>query len=96
LFIGGLYRFHNKLRLCIVNHVPNFRKQPRDFDDIIHVIWERDYADETVRIFKHTLAIGESYIAKERAEIRADRGASEYYEWRVDRIQLPDGNLGVP
>jgi PAS domain S-box-containing protein len=67
----------------------------RGLDEIVHVMWERDYADETVRIFEHTLATGESYVAKERAEIRADRGVMEYYEWRVDRIQLPDGNLGV-
>jgi two-component sensor histidine kinase len=58
-------------------------------------MWERDYADEIVGIFKHTLTTGESYVAKERAEIRADRGVMEYYEWRVDRIQLPDGNLGA-
>jgi PAS domain S-box-containing protein len=67
----------------------------RDLQEIIHVMWETDYADETVRIFKHTLVTGESYVAKERAKIRADRGVMEYYEWRVDRIQLPDGNLGV-
>jgi PAS domain S-box-containing protein len=67
----------------------------RDLDDILHIMWESDYADETARIFKHTLASGESYVAKERAEVRADRGVMEYYEWRVDRIQLPDGSLGV-
>jgi two-component sensor histidine kinase/CheY-like chemotaxis protein len=67
----------------------------RDFDEITHIMWEKDYANEIVRIFKHTLATGESYIAKERAEIRVDRGVTEYYEWRVDRIQLPNGNWGA-
>ena len=67
----------------------------RDFDEIAHAMLERDYADEIVRIFKRTLATGKSYIAKERAEVHADRGVIEYYEWRDDRIQLPDGRLGV-
>jgi hypothetical protein len=30
LLIGSLYRFRNKLRLCIVNHVANLRKQPEN------------------------------------------------------------------
>jgi PAS domain S-box-containing protein len=87
-------RHVNPTALCMFGDIPG-GLIGRDFDHIIHVIWEKDYADETVRIFKHTLATGESYVAKERAEIRADRGVMEYYEWRVDRIQLPDGNLGV-
>ena len=47
------------------------------------------------RIFRHTLETGEPYITSERAEIRADRGVTEYYEWRLDRILLPDGRFGV-
>ena len=50
----------------------------RDFDEIIHLLWERDYADEIVRIFRHTLATGEPYVTAERVELRLDRG--------VDRI----------
>jgi PAS domain S-box-containing protein len=67
----------------------------RDFGEIIHLLWERDYADETVRIFRHTLKTGEPYITSERAEFRADLGVTEYYEWRLDRIVLPDGRYGV-
>jgi PAS domain S-box-containing protein len=60
----------------------------RDFDEIMHVVWENDYADEIVRRFRRTLATGAPYIAPERAEWRADRQITEYYEWRVDRITL--------
>ena len=67
----------------------------RDFDEVMHVFWEDDYADEIVRIFKHTLATGESYVAPECAERRRDRGVVEYYEWRSDRITLPDGRYGL-
>lgn len=66
-----------------------------DFDEIIHRLWEKDYADEIVRIFRHTLETGESYVTPERAELRIDRGTTEYYEWRLDRITLPDGRYGV-
>jgi PAS domain S-box-containing protein len=66
-----------------------------DFDKIIHLLWEKGYADEIVQIFRHTLATGEPYITPERAEFRIDRGVREYYEWRLDRIVLPDGRFGV-
>jgi PAS domain S-box-containing protein len=67
----------------------------RDFDQIIHILLEKDYADEIARIFRHTLATGESFSTKQRAEFRADRERAEYYEWRLDRIRLPDGSFGV-
>ena len=67
----------------------------RDFDELVHIVWEKSFADELVRIFRHTLETGESYRTSEQAEYRADRGVMEYYEWRVDRILLPDGRFGV-
>ncbi len=65
----------------------------RDFDEILHILWEREYADEVVRLFRHTLETGESFATPERGEQRSDRGVTEYYEWRLDRITLPDGSL---
>src|SRR6202007_2591849 len=38
---------------------------------------------------------GESYATPERIEHRADRDATEFYEWRIDRIPVPDGRCGV-
>src|SRR6185436_8443524 len=67
----------------------------RDFDEIVHILWEKDYADELVRIFRHTLDTGESYVTPERAKRRADRGVTEVYEWRLDRITQADGRFGV-
>lgn len=65
------------------------------FDRVIHRLWNAEYADEVVARFRHTLATGEPYHSSGRAEWRADRGAMEYYEWRIDRILLPDGRFGV-
>lgn len=67
----------------------------RDFDEVMHVVWAKEYADEVVRIFRHTLETGETYVTAERAEHRSDRDNIEYYEWRLDRIILPDGRYGV-
>ncbi len=67
----------------------------RDFDDVIHTLWEQEYADEVVSIFRHTLQTGEPYATQRRDEFRIDRDRLEYYEWRVERITLPDGSYGV-
>jgi PAS domain S-box-containing protein len=67
----------------------------RDFDEVIHLLWNRNYADEIVMIFRHTLETGEPYATPERSEYRIDRQMNEYYEWRLDRILLPDGRFGV-
>jgi PAS domain S-box len=67
----------------------------KDFDEVIHHLWEKEYADEVVRIFRHTLKSGEPFFMPEREDFRIDRKAKEYYDWRLDRITLPDGSFGV-
>jgi PAS domain S-box-containing protein len=66
-----------------------------DFDDVIHRLWPPAFADEIVRLFRHTLDTGERYVAAERSEERRDRGVAEHYEWQINRIPLPDGRFGV-
>ena len=67
----------------------------RDFGEVMHILWPQAYADEVVGIYRHTLKTGESYSTVERIEHRLDRGTKESYEWRTDRIVLPDGRFGV-
>jgi PAS domain S-box-containing protein len=67
----------------------------RDFAEIIHILWEKEYADEIIGNFRNTLATGQPYVVTERAERRRDRGVTKCYEWRLDRITLPDGRYGV-
>ncbi len=67
----------------------------RDFAEIVHVLWEPDHADDIVRRFRHTLETGESFVTPGRARRRADRGSTEVYEWRLDRITQADGRFGV-
>jgi PAS domain S-box-containing protein len=98
----GVYLVDADFRIRDVNPValPVFGDIPggvigRDFDEVMHVLWQQQYADEVVRIFRHTLETGDPYMTRERAEFRADRRVMEYYEWRLDRIALPDGRFGV-
>jgi PAS domain S-box-containing protein len=67
----------------------------RDFEEVIHMLWDKKFAAEIIGIFRNTLDTGEPYQTPERSEHRIDRDATEYYEWRVDRIPLPEGGFGV-
>jgi PAS domain S-box-containing protein len=67
----------------------------RDFEEVMHLLWDKKVAEEIVAIFKSTLNTGVPYQTPERIERRMDRDATEYYEWRVDRIPLPEGGFGV-
>ncbi len=97
----GVYLIDGDFRIRAVNRaaLPVFGDFPdligRDFDEVIHVLWGREYADELVRLFRRTLETGEPYYAPERIEERRDRGVTEYYEWQINRIPLPAGGYGV-
>ncbi|HYC33111.1 MAG TPA: response regulator, partial [Gemmatimonadales bacterium] len=97
----GVYVVDDEFRIRIVNPAarPVFGDIPdligRDFDEVMHVLWRQTYADELVRRFRHTLETGEPFRASERAEQRRDRGVTEYYEWEIHRIPLPESRYGV-
>ena len=67
----------------------------RDFDEVIHALWDTAYADELAAIFRHTLATGEPHVETERSDARLGPAAREFFAWRVDRIRLADGRYGV-
>ena len=97
----GIYLVDGDFRIRQINPVARgaFGDIPgligRDFDEVSHLLWEDVDADEILNLFRQTLTTGQPYIAAERAVFRRDRGAVEYYEWRLDRITLPDGGFGV-
>jgi len=61
----------------------------------MHIVWSKQHADDLARIFRHTLETGEPYETSECVERRIDRDATESFEWRIGRVPLPDGRLGV-
>ena len=97
----GVYVVDEDLRIRQANPkaMPVFGNIPdligRDLDEVIHRLWPKESADELVRRFRHTLATGESYEELEYSSWRIDRSGTEYYEWRINRIPLPDGRFGV-
>jgi PAS domain S-box-containing protein len=97
----GVYLVDADLKIQAVNPTarPVFGNIPdlvgRDFDEVIHILWPKDFADEIVRLFRLTLETGEPYVTPEHIEERRDRKVREYYEWRINRIPLPEGRYGV-
>lgn len=83
----------NPLTLAVFGDLPDVIG--RDFDEVVHILWPKEYADEVSSRFRHTLETGEPYLAPERIEQRRDLGATQVYEWQISRIPLPDGRHGV-
>jgi PAS domain S-box-containing protein len=67
----------------------------RDFAEVLRAIWEEPFAGEAIARFRHTLETGEPYVAFDTIEQRLDIAAVESYDWRIERILLPDGQFGV-
>ena len=67
----------------------------RDFAEIMQIIWAEPFAGEAIGRFRHTLETGEPYVSKATIEQRADTAEVESYDWRIERIIMPDGRYGV-
>jgi PAS domain S-box-containing protein len=97
----GVYVVDSQLRLQQVNPkaLPAFNKihplNGADFSRIIHIMWPEKVADEILQRFRHTLKTGEPYYSPEFSERRRDNGATECYEWQLQRITLFAGQHGV-
>jgi len=66
----------------------------RDFDEVVHLIRPKAYADQIVQQFRHTLETGEPYLVPEGLH-RSRNDAREIFEWQINRIPLPEGGHGV-
>ena len=97
----GVYLVDDQFRIVAVNPtaLPVFGGIPdligRDFDEVIHTLWQNKDADRIVARFRHTLETGEPYVVPELTEKRRDRGVTEYYQWWINRIPLPEDRWGV-
>lgn len=66
----------------------------RDFSEVVRAAWPDPFASEIIARFRQTLATGEPFYA-ETNERRADIHTTEAYDWKIERITLPDGRFGV-
>src|SRR5688500_13859642 len=67
----------------------------RDFAEVLRIIWPEPFATEAIERFRHTLVTGEPYHSPSTVERRKDIGETESYDWKIERLILPDGRPGV-
>ncbi len=67
----------------------------KDFAEVLRVVWPEPFASEAIDRFRHTLATGEPYRSPRTVQRRADIDATGAYDWRLERIVMPDGRPGV-
>jgi PAS domain S-box-containing protein len=67
----------------------------RDFAEVLRAIWTEPFASQAIARFRHTLETGEPYAAPSTVERRQDIAEIEAYDWRIERVILPDGRFGV-
>lgn len=66
-----------------------------DLGESLRKIWNPQFATWAAERFRETLESGEPFTSKDTVERRADRNVQEAYDWRLERIVLPDGRFGV-
>jgi PAS domain S-box-containing protein len=97
----GIYAVDADFRLVLVSNgaqkvFENVRPLiGRDFAEVLRAIWPEPFASEAIGHFRHTLATGVPFRAPGSVEQRADSGETETYDWRLERVTLPDGRPGV-
>ncbi|MBC7939482.1 MAG: PAS domain S-box protein, partial [Chitinophagaceae bacterium] len=97
----GVYVVDAQFRLCQASAAT--RKafasvQPligRNFGDIVRAVWPEPFAAEVLAHFRHTLDSGEAHAEPTVSELRKDTPEIESYDWKIERIVLPDGAFGV-
>ena len=66
-----------------------------DFDAVLRRIWTEPFVGEALARFREVIATGEPYHSLRTVENRRDTGDREAYDWKIERILLPDGRLGA-
>ena len=66
-----------------------------DFADALRILWPEPFATEAIEKFRHTLETGEPYRSPRTIERRSDIDELESYDWKIERITMPDGRPGV-
>ena len=67
----------------------------RDFSEVLRIIWPEPFATEAIARFRETLATGRPYHAPASTVRRADTADLESYDWKIERVMLPDGRMGA-
>lgn len=97
----GVYLIDSNFRIQQVNPIalPVFGDITnligRNVAEVLRIMWGQEFANEVVGIFHRVLETGEPYETEEQSRVRLDRGVTEYYEWRVVRVPIAQGENGL-
>ena len=97
----GVYLIDADFRLAIVGR--GARKvfaniEPllgRDAAEILRELWPEPFATEAIDRIRGVLETGVPYHSASTVERRANVDAVEAYDWRVERVRMPDERFGV-
>ncbi len=67
----------------------------RDFEEIMTILWPEEFVRLAIGRFRHTLDTGEPFAMPNFTEQRKDNADVESYDWKIERVTLPDGEYGV-
>lgn len=67
----------------------------RDFAEILRIVWAEPFATEAIEKFRHTMATGETYRTADISKRRGNVEDLESYDWKIERVTLPDGRYGT-
>ncbi|MEG3174872.1 ATP-binding protein [Sphingomonas sp. RB3P16] len=67
----------------------------RNFEDVLRALWTEPFVSEAIGHFRDTLHSGRPYESRPTVQQRSDIEAREAYDWRIERITLPDDRHGV-
>ena len=97
----GLYIVDSQLRMLQVSTAGEkvfVNVRPligRALEEIMQTLWPDAFVRDVMGRFRHTLETGKPYGMPSFTEQRQDRPAVESYDWKIERIRLPDGQFGV-
>ncbi len=67
----------------------------RDFAEVMRRLWPEPFASVAITHFRRTLDTGIPYHAPSTVERRQDTDLIESYDWKMERVTLPDRRPGV-
>jgi PAS domain S-box-containing protein len=61
----------------------------RSLEEVVSSLWSAEHASQILSLFQRAVEKGESVTTEQ------ERGAGEFYQWRFDRVPLPDGRFNI-
>jgi PAS domain S-box-containing protein len=102
----GMYLLDENLRFAMINNkaLPIFDELVipsgeeligSDFNEIVHLLWPPDIAEDLLSKFRKTLRTGEPYLSMGFNALRVDKSKVEHYEYELHQIEMHNNRRGV-